>query len=408
MRQSGAVAKIVLAVLGGWLTVMPSSVLTIALRMREFDPSGLPTEYSVMLATGWMAMIVGLIGFGQLGDRLEAQGGSRVSILHAALPLLIAAGITLALAQSPAQLAWAWAFAQLPASATVTSALAMSGSTVASSQRGVLSGLIGASSIVALLIGSIGVRALQEHLALAFIVVAVVGALLVLPLALRPPRARSTGPVPERRVSTAPGRWWASAWVAFALASFLLSWSTSTTNGYVVLFVHNVSGIADADVTDISTRAVVLASLAAVLASVLGGVLVRGRRSAAMLWVAAAAVVATALLALLAFPGPAGVLAGATAFGAGFGLANGVELGLLLYLRHVPGRLGRDLGIFNAVTSAPFVLMPAVAAALLSSDIGTGLRLMFAVAAVAALAGAAITLGVALRLSRAGRRLAVR
>ncbi len=397
--RSDAVTRISLAVLGGWLTIMPASVLTLALRMREFDPSGLPTQYSLTLAVGWLIMIVGLIGFGQLGDVMEQRGHSRVVLIRWATPLLPIAGATLMLAPTPSVLTLAWAFAQVPAAAILTSALAISGATVPMQRRGILSGLIGATSIMALLLGSVIVQLLQSNVAAAFLAPAILGALLVLPLALRTPAPLAHIPN-DRRVSAPTARRWASAWMVFTVASFLLSWATSATNSYVVLFIDTVSDISSDAVAGFSTGAVIAATVAAVITSVIGGSLLRGRRSAAVIWVIAAVVVAVALVALLVFPTSVGILTAAIAFGAGFGLANGVELGLLLFVRHEPGRLGRDLGTFTAVTSAPYVLVPATATLFLAADIADGLRQMFALAALLAVVGAALTTGVALTTSR--------
>lgn len=391
MRQRSAVVKIALAVLGGWLAIMPASVLTIALRFREFDASGLPSQYSATLALGWLVLIAGLIGFGQAGDALERRGRSRILLVRWAVPLVAISGIALAVASTPTELALAWTIAQLATAATVTSALALSGSTIQVASRGLLSGLIGAASIVALLIGSVVVRALQHDLALAFIACAAVGAVLATPLALRPPVRLDSGPNIDRRHTASTHRRWLSAWALFTAASFLLSWTTSTTNSYVVLFVENVSATSAADVANVATRAVTFATIAAIIASILGGLVMRGRRSAAIMWSAAAVVVALALVGLLARPSEGGIVGFATLFGAGFGLANGVELGLLLFLRHSPGKLGRDLGIFNSMTAVPYVLVPGVATAWLAGDPTAGVRGIFALASILGLVAAVIT-----------------
>ena len=398
-KQRGTVVKIALAVLGGWLAIMPAAVLTIALRMREFDPSGLPSQYSAILATGWLVLIASLIAFGSVGDALERQGRSRAVLVRIALPILVLLGYGLALAETPWQLGALWAVLQIPAAAIITSALALSGDVIDVNRRGILSGLVGASSIVSLLVGSIFVQALQADVALAFVSLTLVGTACIVPLALRPP-ARVERTHVERRLPVSRGSGWRSAWVVFTIASLLLSWSTSTVNSYVVLFIEYVGDVAAADVANTSTRAVTAATLTAITASVLSGLLLRGRRSAAVTWAVAAVVVSGSVASFLAFPSPLGFLVSAIGLGAGFGMANGVELGLLLFLRHEPGRLGRDLGIFNAATSAPYVLVPTAATALLAANVGDGLRTMFVIACLVTIAGAAMTAGIAVTTRR--------
>jgi hypothetical protein len=52
------------------------------------------------------------------------------------------------------------------------------------------------------------------------------------------------------------------------------------------------------------------------------------------------------------------------------------------------------------VTSAPYVLVPATATLFLAADVADGLRQMFALAALLAVVGAALTTGVALTTPR--------
>lgn len=403
-RSTGAVVTLALAVLGCWLAIMPPAVLAIALRMREFDPSGLPTQYAATLAAGWLAMIVGLIGFGMLGDLLERRGDSRIVLVRIAIPAVLVLGLLLSIAESPTQLLVAWVLLQMPAAAIVTSALAMSGSIASPSQRGVLSGLVGAASIVALLIGSLLVRALQADVSTALLVTSALGAAMAVPLALRRARELGTPREPsERRAAPGGAARRVPAWIVFTVASILLSWATSTANGFIVPFFQYLTSTPAGEIADASTRAVTFATLAAIVSSIAIGFSLGRRRWVAWLWSVAAAIVAVAIAGLLAAPTPVVVLAFTTLLGAGFGAANGVELSLLLSLRHSPGSLGRDLGFFNAMTSVPYVLVPAVATAWLATDTATGLRGMFTLAWVLALAGAAVTAGIAVFLSRRSR-----
>lgn len=388
--------RVALAVLGGWLAVMPHAVLTMALRLRELDASGVPGLYSAALAVGWLALMAGLVGFGVLGDALERRGHPRRILLSGALPAIVVTGAMLSLASSPGMLAVAWVLAQMPAAAVVATALAVGGTAAPAQRRGLLSATVGAAPILALLAGGAVARALSAHPSWTFAVVSVVGALLIVPLARHSPPLLKKQISVDRRTDRGT-RKIAPAWVAFALASFLLSWATSATNGYVVLFIDRFAGIDADEVAATASTIVILAAVIAVLASLGSALLVHGRRSGAGLWSGAALAVSFALVVLLNDGGMTSVVVGAAIFGAGFGLANGAELGVLLFVRHRPGRLGRDLGVFTAVTTAPYVLVPAIGSVLLEDDASAGLRQLFGASAALAVVGAAIVAGIALR-----------
>ena len=287
-----AIAKISLAVLGAWLCVMPSSVLTLALRLREFDDSGLPTEYSWAIGAGWLMLIGALVGFGMVGDALERRGRSRTLLVPWAVPLLVVTSVVLVASSTAQLLTVAWIGLQAPVGAVITSALAQGGTAVSVDRRGLLSGLIGASSILALLLGSSVASAAGSAVAPAFLITTLIGATCILPLALRPPRPAAEAPTPPGSRPRSARRW-APAWVAVTVASFLLSWSTATTNSYIAIFVDRLAQVMETQVADVATTAVLGAS---------------------------------AVTFLLSSPTPTGIVWAGIAFGAGFGLANGAEL----------------------------------------------------------------------------------
>ncbi len=404
MGTRRSVAIIFAAILGGWLAVMPPAVVTIALRMREFDPSGLPTAYSLTLAGGWLAMIIALIGFGQLGDRIHSTRGSRLVIVRIALPVFVLASIGLALAPSPGLLATAWIVVQLPVAAIITTALAESGSIVPVGRRGILSGLIGASSIIALFVGSTLVNLLSTSLTSAFIVPALVGACLIAPLAVFPLPAAFPLPTATRHLADSSSATSTSSperagpplmplrpWVLFLAATLLLSWATSTTNGFIVLLVERIALIPAGSVASTATLLVVAATAFAIASSLAIGPLARSLASAATAWSIAAVTCCLALVGLLLWNTPTGLLVAAIVFGASFGIANGVEVSVILHLRHDSPALGRDMGVFMAASTVPYVLVPALASIILAGGLTSGLRIMFALAAALALVGAALT-----------------
>ena len=376
--------KIALGVLGGWLAITAPGVVTIALRLREFDPSGLPSTYALTLALGWLTLIVALIASGAIGDAVHRRTSSRAPLARIGVPLMAVGGVLLALAPSPGALAVVWVVVQIPSALVITTALAEGGEVVAPSRRGLTSGLVGAAPIVALLLGSIGVRILSDSLTWAFVIPAMVGALVASPLMSVAGRHTTADVIDETADAEAtepkfapPVLWW-----AFLVGSFLLSWATATTNGFIVTYVQNVVDVVSTDVADISSLAVIIASALAVASSISAGTLAARKGRTIGFWIAAASLCSLALLVLVLVPTPAALVVIGALFGIAFGAANGLELTVVTLVRSQYDRLGRDFGILTAVTTVPFVLVPALATVALRTDAGSGVRLLFAIACV--------------------------
>lgn len=387
-------------ILGGWLPIMAPAVVTIALRLSEFDEADLDSTYALTLAIGWLSMIASLIGAGYLSDVIERSGRSRAVLARLSIPAIAIGGVIMASAPTAIWLAAAWVVVQVPSAMVITTALAEGGRHLRESPRSLVSGWAGAMPILALLIGAVGVQLLSDSLAWAFIAPAVLGAVLCLPLAVTTP--------PNPTVSVDAARHTASAspiaglWLAFLAASFLLSWSTSTTNGFLVVLVQERIVASQADTAGVATNAVILASGLAIIASLSASALARGRGRSIRLWFVAAAVCAAALAVLVAAPSMFSLFAVAAAFGIAFGVANGVELAVVAAIRGRDEHWGRDMGILTAVTSLPYVLVPAVAAVVLAGSVDVGVLALFALAAFTALV-AAITLAVRWRRYRSAR-----
>lgn len=384
-------------VLGGWLAIMAPAVVTIALRLREFDDSGLPAFYARTLTAGWLTLLVALILAGRLGDRIHARLGSRVILARVGVPFLAITGLLLALAPTPNLLLVAWIAVQIPAALVVTTALAESGDHVSMSRRGLASGLVGASAILALLLGTTLVRLTGESTAWSFLLPALLGTLLALPLTIQVPEMSGPSEPSTRLFSGSGAQKSGVLWFLFLAASFLLSWSTSTTNGFLVTFVQYVLLEPADEVSTTSTTAVIVAATLATCASVFFGWLSRGGQRGPWLWVAGAALCAGALALMVFAPSPLSFLVAAALFGVGFGTANGVELSVVLNLRGTHHHLGQDLGLFTAVTTAPYVLVPALASVLLAGDTASGIRMLFVLASCMALLGAFMTVRLAMR-----------
>lgn len=378
------------AILGGWLPIMAPAVVTIALRLGEFESTALDSTYAITLALGWLSMIASLVAAGYASDALDRRESSRTWLVRLSIPLIAVGGIVMAAAQSTAWLAIAWVVIQLPSAMVITTALAEGGAHLRADPRSLVSGWAGAMPILALLLGTVGVRVLGDSLAWAFIAPAVAGALLCLPLAIT---AAPHPTAPSRTSARSPSTGAiAGMWLMFLAASFLLAWTTSTVNGFLVVFVQERIASTVSDLADTSTLAVILASSLAVIASISASRFAHGRDRPITLWCIAAAACAAALAILVLAPSSVSLLVVAATFGIAFGMANGVEVAVVVALRGEDAYLGRDMGILTAITSAPYVLVPVVAAVLLFDSASTEVTTLFAAAAIVALFAAVLLL----------------
>lgn len=119
MKYQLTLVAAVAAVLGGWLIVMPGAVLTLALRLGEFGEVTNTTDYPVILALGWLALIVSLIANGKLSDALLKRYSTRRYLLLIAMPILVVAALLLMPATTPEVLGAGWILMQLPAAAII-------------------------------------------------------------------------------------------------------------------------------------------------------------------------------------------------------------------------------------------------------------------------------------------------
>lgn len=399
------VALALLAVLGGWLLVMPGSVVALSLRFNELDRGASATAYSLALGAGWLVLVSALVAFGRLSDRLRSRGASRARILVAAVPVAVLCAVAVLGADTVAALTVVWVVAQAVAAAIVAPALALVGDIIPVHRRGWASAVAGALSTLALLIGVLLVRVVDLDTATALAASLLLGAALTLPLMLR----RGTPPMVMQAPSSAQApRRNGRAWAAFVGATLLAAWCISTANSYVVLFIDRVSTVADGAVASTATSLVAIATVMALLGTAVGGVASRNRRSSIVAYALACVGLAGAVVVMVALPTPAGLLSGSLMLGLAAGVFGGAQLAVALFVRTSDARLGNDLGVLNAAAALPHVLVPAVAALVFTVDVAAGLRWMFVGSGLLALIAGAMMLPLARQPRLQGQVITVR
>lgn len=400
-RGSAALPWVVAAgMCAGWVAVLPSSALGIALRLKSWH-SGDDTssaDYSVIVLSAWVALIVSLVVAGRISDRLAERVGGQARLLLAGVGGVVVTSALLALAPDAVWTGIAWALLQIPAAIVISTSLGWGGQHVHGSRRNLMSGLTGAAPIVALIVGSLVVRSLESP-SIGFVALGVIAAVLAVPILVTSrrtaPLVRDTDTTPTPQVG-AYLLTFTAVWIAVLIADFLLSVATAITNTYVVALVDSIISAAD-EVGSVASTAVLLASAIALIASVVSGLLSRNLRRAATSFAVGGLLLAVGVVVVLVWQTSAGLFVSAGLIGAGFGLANGAEMALVLTARLRDGDRGSDLGVLTAITSVPYVLVPLLAIVLASEASASGIRSLYLVAFVAAALAACVSGWIATR-----------
>lgn len=373
-----------LAVFGAWLTVMPAAVLTLALRL-EGETSA--STYSIVVAVGWCASIAGLAVFGRFSDRLLAQRGSRTSVIALAIPLVLLAGLVLAVAQAPLVVGLGWILTQLAAALLVTSAQALVGDALPSTRQGLASGLIGAAPVLALLVGSLLVLAVGESPVWTTGAPAILAALLAIPLVLlsrglRGPHVEAT----ERVWPSSSARGRTGPWVLVLVVSLLLGCATATVDTYLVPWSSTVIEIPRTSLADVTSLALLAATVAGIAGGLIGGLTATHGDRAARAFGWGCLAMGAGLAGFMLWANSATLALFGAIIGVAFGMANGARLKLALTMRGRTSNVASDLGDVTAIATIPYVLVPAIGAAALSLGESVGLHVLFAAATASALA----------------------
>jgi MFS family permease len=382
-----------LGVFAGWIIVMPATVLNLALRVDEIDSGHGNTNYSLVLSAGWVSLIVSLFLMGKIGDLVFEKSGSRSTVIGFGILGSALLGFALSQANTTITLALAWCLIQFPAAALITSSLALASQHASESKQGLSSGLAGGAPVLALFIGTLVTSAAGPAPANAFLFTSILGAIFAIPLLMiRKAPVKSSASLYLNR-----GDLWDTAnsqkfWNRFLLAAFLLSCTTSSANGFLLVFASDVLGLDSIAASDLVTTMVLVASLSSIVSGVIAGKFLISKKHVILAYSFAAILVGASIGVLILFPSEALVFVAGLIFGVGFGTANGLELTMFMKNQNDPNQAGRALGLFTSATTAPYVLIPLVAAFLLRNEGSTGITQLWLGGSVLGIAAGIIVL----------------
>lgn len=392
----GFVGAYTAAQIGAFIGFIPLLTLILPLKAAAIDPVG-KVELLALVAL-WGAVTAGVANVlaGAASDRARRSHGGRWRWIAGGLAATVASYGLIAAASTPWALLLAVVVLQISLNLMLNPLAAALPDEVPDHQKGSVSGFSGLAYPVASLFGAlmIGILLASEVARLW----AVVGAMLLLVtpfiVVVRRRRTPSAGPAPL-------------SWSPVALKdhdfrmAFLSRLSVQTAVAmnvlYLLFFLQQETDIA-AIIPDQRPEAVVgwilaASTVTAIVAGLLAGVVSdRIGRRRELIFAGGMCLAGGALLMVLApqWPGPA---LAQIVFGVGIGVYGVVDTALIAQVLPSRADAGRDLGLMNIATTAAQVLAPLVALVALQL-VGHDLRLLFALSAGLAAAGAAAILGV--------------
>ena len=390
----GFVTFYTLSYLGTSLLFMAPLAVTLALKVNDLvGKDAAPASLALVAGVGSAVSLFANPLFGRLSDRTSSRWGMRRPWMLGGLLGGTTGIVVVANATNVATVVLGWSVAQLFFNAVLAVHVAVLPDQVPSTQRGLVSGVLGICLPLASIGATFVVKLFSGHpLAMVLVPCAVGGAFIVVFAANLDDRRLAAEAKPAwtlRDVADTfivnPRRHPDFAW-AF-LSRFLLVMAYAFLTTYQVYFLLNRLHRAEADIPNLVFLGTLAQSSAVVLASLVGGRISDwvGRRK---VFVCAAALVYAVAMVLLSLANTFPMYLLALAFsGLGFGLYFAVDLALVTEVLPDPDHAAKDLGVFNYAGAVPFTLAPALAPGILSLGAGS-YSVLFAVAAASAAAGA--------------------
>ncbi|MFE0100138.1 MFS transporter [Streptomyces sp. NPDC059009] len=378
----------------GWYG--PLQIL-LAIQAEDLAPSGTSKETVLAWVTGAGA-VVSLAAnplFGALSDRTTSRWGRRTPWIVAGTTTGAAALLLLSAAPSVWWMAAAWCLVQLTLNAAFAAVTAAVPDRVPRLQRGSVGGWLGAAQLLGVVAGT-GLATAAGGTVAGYAACALFTVAGVLPYVVR---HRDLRLAPAHRPPWNTRAFLASFWLsprrhpdlAWAwLTRFLINVSNSVVLLYLLYYLRDRLHRPDPDEGVLILTAVNGLTMLATV--VVGGVWSdrTGRRKPFVIWSGALMAVATGLLATWqTWPG---AIVAAAILGIGFGVFTSVDFALMTDVLPEAMDRGKDLGVINIANSLPQVAAPALAAPIVTY-LG-GYRVLYLVAAVIGLVGAALVVRV--------------
>ena len=395
----GFIALFAAAYLGATLQLLGPLLVSLALKVSSLVGSDkAPGNLALVTGLGAFLALFANPFFGTLSDRTAGRYGMRRPWIVGGLLGGFVGLLIVAVAPTIPVVLLGWCIAQLFFNALLAAIVAVLPDQIPTSQRGLVSGVLGIGLPVASVTGTFLVQLFTGNQLAMFLAPSAIGGFFVLLFAV---------PLHDRRLAPADRSAW--SWREFAGTFYVsprknrdFSWAFASRFLFVSAYAFLVTfmafylldeiGSAKSEVPRQIFAGTAVQALFIAAASLVGGQLSdrTGRRK--IFVVTASIVYGLAMFAVAVAGDFNGFLVGMAISGLGFGLYMAVDLALVADV--LTGTdTAKDLGVFNVANALPFSIAPAIASAVLAVS-GGSYGVLYAVAGVCAFAGAAAILPV--------------
>ena len=295
-----------------------------------------------------------------------------------------------------------WLLATLTLNSMQPALTAVVADRFAASERGMVSGVVGACMTAGVSAGTIFGGLMAAHMFEAYAIIGIgimVACLLFVLVNPEPPPTHLGAPEPFKLGDFLRGFWISPrehpdfAWAFFGRFSIYMGYQAILT--YLLYILEDYIGLRQAVANTTIARMSSVTFVALVCSGLVAGWLADRTGKLKPLVFVAGLLIALAEIAPLVSPNLRGMFGYAVLIGLGYGSFMSVDLALMTHV--LPARpegedtTGRDLGILTTAINVPQILSPVMAAALLSAT-GNNYPLLFCVAAAFVIAGASFVL----------------
>lgn len=383
-----------LAFIGTNLVFQAPLLVTLPLKVNSLvGIEQAPNSLALVASVGALLAIFANPFFGRMSDRTTSRLGMRrpwmvIGLVGGSLGILI-----VALAPNIPVVLIGWCIAQLSFNGLLAAQVAVIPDQVPTTQRGMVSGLLGVCLPIAAVSATFLVRLFTGNQLAMLMVPSAIGGFFILLFAVT---------LHDRRLANADKPKWSLrefastfyvnprrspdfAWAFASRFMFVLAYAFLVT--YQAYYLLDKLGSVEADVPQQIFLGTLTQSLVLVAAALIGGKLTdrTGRRK---IFVFAASIVYGLALFVIAIASNFnGFLVGMAISGLGFGMYFAVDLALVVDVLPAKDDAAKDLGVFNIASALPFSIAPAIAPAILA--IGNGsYGALYSVAGLCAVVGA--------------------
>ncbi len=392
----GFISAYAAAYAGTYMALLVPVIVTLALRIQQLDAAGKAGDLALVTAIGAIFSLLANPFFGRLSDRTTLRLGMRRPFLIGGAIVGAIGLLIIALAPTIIVILVGWCLVQTAYGAVLTGATAVLPDQVPEEQRGLVSGVLGMTQGVGLIVGTFLVQAVAGSVLWMFVLPALVAlvAILIFAVILRD---RTLDPH-QQLPSYSFGEFLRSFWVdprrypdfGWAwLGRFLVFMGLATLVTYQVYYLIDHLHASPQTVAGLIFLSTLISTIGVIVASNLSGWVSDKVRRRKPFVIVAAIIYAVGLLFVALAPSIPAFLIAIAITGIGQGVYLAIDLALGAAVLPEGGReAGKDLGVFNIASALPGTVAPAIAPIFLAIGGGGNYTALFIAAAVFAFLGA--------------------